>query len=512
MLKKITIHILFLYLFTFSIFSEEASESKTTKEQKKDPKEEVISTLHSIQIGGVDVSYKATVGTQPLNDEKGNTKASVFYIAYTKEGIENSKERPVTFCFNGGPGSASVWLHLGVFGPKRIDIDEEGKVAKQPFQLVDNPYSLLDITDLVFIDPVSTGYSRAAPGEDAKQFHGVDSDVQSVAEFIRLYVTRNERWESAKFLAGESYGTTRAAGLAQELHDKHHLFLDGILLLSCVLNFQTIKFVSGNDLPYILFLPTYTATSLYHHRLPEDLQKDKKKTLEEVENFAYGDYASALMQGDHLNSDKRKEVLDKLVRYTGLSKEFIDSENLRINIFRFAKQLLRTEKRTIGRFDSRLKGIDTDVCGDVFEFDPSFENIIGVFTATFNDYVRRDLNWKRDDEYRILANVSPWDYGDATNQYLDVGEKLKNVMSKNVGLEVFVASGYYDLATPYFATDYTFTHLGLDPSLEDNLILKTYEGGHMMYLYHPTLVKLKSDLSNFMQKKLEKRTLDFNKS
>jgi len=475
---------------------------------KNTPQEESIISSHSVQIGNSNIAYQAKVGTQLLNDEQGNPKASIFYVAYTKENSGERKNRPITFCFNGGPGSASVWLHLGVLGPKRVAMDEQGKVAAQPYHLIDNAYSILDLSDLVFIDPVSTGFSRAIPGEEAKNFHGVEKDIKSVAEFIRLYITRNERWESPKFLAGESYGTTRASGLALELHNKHHLYLDGLVLISSVLNFQTIRFAAGNDLPYILYLPTYCATAMYHNKLDDELQADKKKTLAEVEKFSLGEYAEALMYGTHLSNDKREAVLDKLERYTGISKDYLDRSDLRLHIFRFAKELLRNERRTVGRFDSRLKGIDSDLCADTFEFDPSFENIVGAFTATFNNYIRSDLNWKHDAEYKIIADVQPWDYGIANNQYLDVGDSLREVMSKNTSLDVFVASGNYDLATPYFATEYTFSHLGLDPSLRDHVTLKTYEGGHMMYLYFPSLVKLKTDLSSFMDERLEKRKLE----
>lgn len=473
--------------------------------KKEPPREDTITSAHTMQIGSSNISYQTTVGTQLLNDEQGNPKASIFYVAYTKENPGELRDRPITFCFNGGPGSSSVWLHLGVLGPKRVDMDEQGKSAIHPFHLVDNQYSILDITDLVFIDPVSTGFSRAIPQEEAKNFHGVEKDIQSVAEFIRLYTTRNERWLSPKYLAGESYGTTRASGLALELHDKHHLYLDGIMLISSVLNFQTIRFTSGNDLPYILYLPSYTAAALYHNKLDPELQKDPKKTLAEAEHFAYNDYTTALMYGANLDNEKREEIINKLAKYTGISKDYIDRSDLRIHIFRFAKELLRNERRTVGRFDSRLKGIDSDLCDDVFAFDPSMENIIGAFTATFNNYIRSDLKWKRDEEYRIIADVQPWDYGVAYNQFLDVGENLREVMGKNNMLDVFVASGYSDLATPYFATEYTFSHLGLDPLLRENIVLETYEGGHMMYLNYPTLVKLKEDLRSFFNRRSEKK-------
>lgn len=506
----------FLIIFPCIIHAYESiDKSKSDKGQNsdKDPKNElkenVIATPHSVIINGVNTPYTATVGTQLLKDDQGNTKASIFYIAYTKDNVENKIARPVTFCFNGGPGSSSVWLHLGVFGPKRVNINDNGLSVDLPYHLEDNAYSILDVTDLVFIDPVSTGFSRAAPGEDAKQFHGVDEDVQSVAEFIRLYTTRNELWEVPKFIAGESYGTTRAAGLAEELHDTHHLYLDGILLISTVLNFQTITFASGNDLPYILYLPSYTAAAFNHRLLSTELQQDLNKTLHEVEEFAKNQYALALMQGDKISPKDRSEVISKLAQYTGLSPNYIDQSNLRVNIYRFAQELLRSVRRVIGRFDSRMKGVNSDACNDSFEYDPSFDLVMGLFTATFNNYIRADLNWKSDDEYKILARIWPWNYGVANNKYLNVADKLRDVMNKNPSLEVYVASGYNDLATPYFATEYTISHLNLDPSLRDHVFLKNYEGGHMMYLKNSTLIKMKEDISQFVKQRLKKRKEEF---
>lgn len=497
-------------LISSPLMSEQASDSKPKEEkgQKKEPpKEETITTTHAITINGVDTPYKAIVGTQLLKDDKGDPKASIFYLAYVKEGVENQKTRPVTFCFNGGPGSSSVWLNLGIFGPKRISIDDDGMAFKYPLQLLENPYSILDITDLVFIDPVSTGYSRPVPGEDAKQFHGVDEDVQSVAEFIRLYTTRNELWESPKFLAGESYGTTRAAALASELHDKQYLYLDGILLISTILDFGLISNSSaaGNDLTYLCYLPSYTAAAFYHRKLPPDLQDSLSDTLAKVEGFVYNEYTQALFRGDNLGEDRRKVIVDKLSRYTGISKEYIDMSDLRMNMLRFTKELMRKERRTIGRFDSRVKGISSDPCGSSMDFDPSMEIILGPFTAAFNEYVRSELNWKIDDEYKILTSVWPWNYGDACRQSLNVSDKLKEVMEKDPALEVYVASGYYDLAIPYFSVEYTLSHLGLEPSLRSNITSRNYEGGHMMYLYKPTLVKMKEDISQFIQQRIRKQ-------
>jgi carboxypeptidase C (cathepsin A) len=490
--------IILCQLFLCPLYGE-ALKGETAKSEaaKPAPKEETVTTSGSVAINGVQVKYTATAGTQLLNDDKGAPKATFFYVAYTKDGVEDLKDRPVTFCFNGGPGSSSVWLHLGVLGPKRVNISQDGLKANSPSYLVDNPYSILDLTDLVFVDPVSTGYSRAV--DDPKEYHGVEGDVESVAEFIRLYATRNLRWESPKYLAGESYGTTRAAGLAEELHNKHYFYLDGVLLLSTVLNFQTIDFSSGNDLAYILFLPTYTQTALYHNRLSAEMQKDPKKTQKEVEHFALNDYATALIKGSALDPAKRKEVLGKLSGFTGLSEEYLDRSDLRVHIFRFAKELLASKRRIVGRFDSRVTAIDCVLCSDMINFDPSFDLILGIFTDTFNTYVRKELDWKKDEPYKILTSLSPWNYTPANNKYLDVSGKLTDVMNRNERLKVFVASGMTDLATPYFTTAYTFSHLNLDPLLRDNITIKYYEGGHMMYLNEPTLVQMKKDITAFFK-------------
>ncbi len=501
MMKKIFL-ILICLIFAAS-WAEEVADKSKEEPKKEVPKEESSETSHTVVINGTEVKYKAVAGTMIIKDEKGDAKAHVFYIAYTKEGEENNDKRPITFCFNGGPGSSSVWLHLGVFGPKRVEIVKEGEVSP-PYRLIDNAYSLLDKTDLVFIDPVSTGYSRAAPGEDAKQFHGVEEDVKSVAEFIRLYTTRAGRWDSPKFIAGESYGTTRAAGLAGYLHDEFSFYLNGVVLVSSVLNFQTLD-DEGSDLGVMLFLPSYTATAWYHKKLAPELQKDLQATLKEVEAFVNKEYVLALLQGDKIDENTKKEIAQKLSKYTSLPAHYIERANLRICMHRFAKHLLRDQNKVVGRFDSRYVGIDLDSCSDSSSQDPSAEAIFGIFTATFNQYIRKDLKWEKDEQYKILANVWPWNYGkDATNRYLDVATTLGQVMTKNPNLRIFVGSGYYDLATPYFATNYTFNHLNLDPSLRDHVQMDYYDAGHMMYLHEPSLVKMKSDLSKFIEKTLQK--------
>jgi carboxypeptidase C (cathepsin A) len=490
---------------------QEKETQKTQETPPATPKDTLVETSHSLTIDGQAIRYTVTCGTMLLKEEaekKGEKegesegekpRASIFFVAYTRDDVEDIHKRPVTFSFNGGPGSSSVWLHLGLSGPRRVLLDDEGFAYPPPYRLVDNAYSLLDHTDLVFIDPVSTGYSRVVPGEKPKQFHGFKKDIESVGDFIRLYTTRYQRWTSPKFLIGESYGTTRAAGLSGYLQERHGMYLNGIMLISSILNFQTADFHTGNDLPYILFLPSYAATAWYHHRLSDDLQKDLLATLAEVEAFTLGDYANALMRGDELKDEERLLISRRLARYTGLAEDYIDGTDLRIEIFRFTKELLRHNKRTVGRLDSRFKGMDRDSAGERFEFDPSMNNITGPYTATLNDYVRGELRYESDLPYEILTErVYPWSYAEFENEYVNVAETLRKAMTGNPNLKVYIANGFYDLATPYLATRYTFNHLGLDKSLLGNVRMGYFEAGHMMYIHIPSLVKLRRDLVDFI--------------
>lgn len=468
------------------------------------PEETESVTKHTIAIGGQSVTYTATAGTINLTKEDGTARASVFYMAYTRDNAGPVESRPLTFSFNGGPGSSSVWLHLGVFGPRIVVMDEDGNAPTPPYALRDNPHSLIDVSDFVFIDPVSTGYSRAVEGNaEPKEFHGLDKDIAAVAEFIRKYVTRNERWSSPKFLVGESYGTTRAAGLSNYLQNRHGMYFNGIMLVSSILEFQTARFHVGNDLPYMLFLPTYTATAWYHKQLPADLQGDLQAALRASEDFALGEYAEALLKGTKLDEAQRNRVAKELARLTGLSEEYVQQSDLKVPIWMFCKELMRDERRTAGRLDSRFIGIDRDGAGDSYEYDASYAEILGPYTATMNDYVRRELKYETDLPYEILTGkVRPWDYTTHQNQYVNVAERLREAMTKNPDLKVFVANGYYDLATPYFATEYTFSRLGLDPTLRDNVTMAYYESGHMMYIHEPSLVKMKADLKAFVESAL----------
>jgi len=455
-------------------------------------------TRHEIRVGGRTLHYTVTTGVMPLKSAAGETEARLFYMAYTLDGVSNPAQRPLMFSFNGGPGSSSVWLHLGALGPRRVQMLEDGGMPAPPFRLVDNEQTWLDFTDIVFIDPVGTGYSRAARPDLANRYFGLQGDIQSVGEFIRLYLVKNSRWTSPLFLVGESYGTTRAAGLSGYLIERGVAF-NGVMLISTIMNFQTARFARGNDLPYILFLPTYTAIAWYHKRLPADLQSDLRRTLDEVERWAATDYTVALAKGDRLTQAERQEVIDRLNRYTGLSKTFIDNSDLRIEIQRFDKELLRDQKRTVGRLDGRFKGLDASAASETPDFDPSMAAIRPPYTATFNQYVRSELGFKSDLEYYILGGgVGRWDFG-SDNAYADVSEALRSAFAKNPYMRLFVGSGYYDLATPYFATQYTLRHMGLDPSLQGNVTTTFYEAGHMMYIDQTSLAQLKRDAAAFVQ-------------
>jgi carboxypeptidase C (cathepsin A) len=476
------------------------------------PKDNLVVTHHETTIQGKKVTYTVTTGTMVLTHEKVGEgekagqfegvkpRAEVFFVAYELDGVADKSTRPLTFSFNGGPGSSSVWMHLGLFGPKRVELDDDGYPSAPPYRLVTNEESLLDVTDLVFIDPVSTGYSRPVEGVKAKDFHSVDTDVESVGAFIRLYTGRYGRWTSPKFLAGESYGTTRAAGLAGHLQERHGLYLNGLMLVSAILEFGTARFGPGNDLPPLLFLPTYAATAHYHRRLDEDLQSlPLTEFLERVEEFALQRYAPALLQGDRLSAEERSAVAAELASYTGLSQEYVESTDLRIEIFRFTKELLRAQGRTVGRIDSRYTGNDRDSAGERFEFDPSMSATQGPYTATLNDYLRGELGFESDLPYEILANLyQSWSYKDVENRYLNVAETLRKAMSINPHLKVHVANGYYDLATPYYATMHTFAHMGLTSEQRENVSMSFYEAGHMMYVHRASLLHMREQLLAFI--------------
>lgn len=489
--------------------TEDEKNSAKTEAMPADPVDHVVTTRHTLKLGGKDFKYTASVGTIVLREEvdkEGHkAKAQMFFTAFSRDGIRDKSRRPITFSFNGGPGSSSVWMLLGLLGPRRVPLaNHDNERLAPPFQLADNEHTLLEETDLVFIDPVGTGYSRPLSGEKTNpdEFFSFKRDLESVGEFIRLYVSRNERWASPKFLIGESYGTTRAAGLSGLLQDRHGLFLNGVMLVSSVLNFQTLRFGDGNDLPYVLYLPSYAMAARYHGKLEAKYQKmDEKTFIQEVRSFAEGDYNVALMKGNNLSEEGIDWIAKQVSTYTGLSEAYVKASNLRIQIMRFAKELLRSEGKSVGRFDSRITGVDKDDVSESFERDPSFDIVQGVYSACLNDYVRRELNFESDLPYEILSfKILPkWKYDDFQNSYVNTAETLRGAMMKNPNLKVFIANGLYDLATPFYATEYTVSHLGLRDGVEKNIDLGYYPAGHMMYLNRDCLADLSKDLKKFVK-------------
>lgn len=478
--------------------SSDAEKGDESGKEKGDDKKREISTDHHVVIGGKTVDYTATAGKLTVKKDDGSEeRAEIFYVAYTRKETSPA-ERPITFCFNGGPGSSSVWLHLGAFGPRRVVMDDN-KPVRPPFVMVDNEESLLDVTDLVFVDPVSTGFSRPAKGQEPKDFYNVKGDVEVVAEFIRLYTTRQKRWASPKFIAGESYGTTRAAALADHLQQRHGLFPNGLILLSCALQFQTLRFDPGNEMPYILLLPVMAATAFYHGKVQH--KGGLSALLAEAEAFTYDEYAPALMRGTRLSAEEFSRIASRVAELTGLSQAFVERCKLRVNLFRYAKELCRDEGHTVGRLDSRFRGVDTDTAGENIEFDPSYAYVLGPFTAAFNDYIRRELEYEDEAIYEILNfKVWPWRFDE--NRYLDVTASLRKAMNQNPHLRMFVANGYFDLATPYFASDYSLSHLLLEADRQSDIESAYYEAGHMMYLDIPSLKKLKADIAGFIGRTL----------
>jgi carboxypeptidase C (cathepsin A) len=485
--------------------STNASSSTDEKDKKNESTEEpFVVTQHETQIAGDTIQYTATTGRMLMKTDEGEKKAHMFFVAYTRNEVDDPAKRPISFCFNGGPGSSSVWLHLGMLGPHRVKLRDDAQPQPPPFRLIPNEYSLLDVSDLVFIDPVSTGYSRPAEGEEKGQFHGYEEDLRSVGQFIHDYTSRYQRWASPKFLVGESYGGLRAAGLAGTLQERYRMYLNGIVMVSPAVDFQTLAFSETNDLPYILFFPSYAATAWYHQALDQELQELSLDALvRRAERFAQGPYARALWRGTRLSTDRREDIAEEMAELTGLSVEYVLQANLRVSMGRFGKELLRDRLRVVGRYDSRYTGVERDAAGEFARDDPSGASVFGAFTAALNDYMRRDLEYKEERVYEILTgNVRPWSYERFENRYVNASETLRHAMTSNPYLKVFVACGHYDLATPQFAMKYTRDHLGLAEEVRDNIQMEFYPAGHMMYVYEPSLVALRDDLMEFYEEAL----------
>jgi carboxypeptidase C (cathepsin A) len=454
-------------------------------------------TKHSGQFGGVSVSYTATAKETYLKAEDGTPKASIFSTSYVKDGVDPG--RPVTFLFNGGPGSGSLWLHMGAFGPKRVAIPSDAKDdGAPPFPIVANPDSLLDVTDIVFIDPVGTGFSHALGKTEAKDYWGVTKDAKSVAEFIRIWLGENGRWNAPKFLGGESYGTTRSAAVAHELEGSYNdVSLNGLILVSTILDFGATAEMEGNEMIYALNLPTMATTAWYHNRLA-NRPADVAQIAAEARAFALGDYLSALTKGNRLTQEERARVRAKMASLTGLSEAFLDRSDLRVLPGRFYKELLRSEGKTVGRLDSRYTGVDSDAAGAEPDNDPSFYGIDGGYTAAMNAYARSDLGFKTERQYVTIGGVSDWDWkmpGEG-EFYFNVAPYISRALRENSGLKVFVAAGYYDFATPFFGAEYSLSRSGTDSS---RIAFHYYDAGHMMYVRNEDRAKLSRDIRAFIR-------------
>jgi carboxypeptidase C (cathepsin A) len=479
------------------------TEAKDTQAKDTEPIDDLVTTRHTIALDDGELSYTASTGRIVLRQE-GQTddkfdgakaQAEVFVTAYTADS-EAPAARPVTFAFNGGPGSSSVWLHLGLLGPRRVLSGDVGALQPPPYGLVDNAQTLLRHSDLVFIDPVSTGYSRAVKGEKPKDFHGYAGDIASVGEVIRLWTTRNGRWMSPKYLCGESYGTTRAAGLARHLQERYGMYLNGVVLISAVLDFGSIRFSGGNDEPYALYLPTYAAIAHYHGKLGD---RPLREVLAEAEAYADGDYPRVLARGSRLTTADRTAAADRLAQLTGLDADYLDRVNLRPEHVRFLTELLRDRRLVVGRIDGRFTGWDTDYGRETWSVDPSMSAITGPYTAALNHYVRAELGYSNDLPYEILTDrVRPWSYAEFEGQHVFVLDKLGAAMRANPHMRVHVDCGYYDAATPYFAAEHAMAHLDIPAELVGNVSYRYYEAGHMMYLHEPSRLAQAEGLASFV--------------
>ena len=497
---------IFLSLFSVvTAFSLAAAEPAATNAPAKnevavipDATHKPVLITNTVTISGERVTYTAETGMLPVLKADGTPHASVFYVAYTRSDVTNHTARPVTFCFNGGPGAASLFLHLGALGPRRAKMNPDGSQPAPPFTLVDNEYSVLNTSDLVFIDPVATGFSRAAKDEKANDFFGESADLDSVGEFIRLWTTRHDRWLSPKFLCGESYGVFRAAGLADHLRGRYGLYLNGLVLVSGVLDFATISGDTGNDLPYPLILPAYTAAAFYHKKLPPDLQLDLDKALAESRVFAQGEYAAALLEGAGLPPDERRKIVVELSRLTGLPSSVIEDNNLRVDPGVFRKQLLHNEGLILGAYDARLTGRDGDAAANGPEYDPASAAVMGPFSAAMNSYVRGELKFEDDLPYELLAGVQPWNYS-AHNSYPNASDRLASVMNQNPYLKILVCGGRCDLVCPIDTMRHSLEHMPVAAAYRKNVTFAEFDSGHMMYINLPDLQKLQGEIEKFVR-------------
>jgi len=459
-----------------------------------------VVTQHAITLSGQKLAYTATAGYMPITDDAGKVQANIFYVAYVRQDAGSGSPRPITFAFNGGPGASSMWLHLGV-GPKRVPLAADGTALPSSTVLSDNEATWLGFTDLVFVDPIGTGFSRAAEGVDARQFYEVSRDIQVAGSFVRRYVTQYQRWLSPKLILGESYGTTRAAGLVNRLQDTAGIDINGVILVSSALDFQTFTFDGANDLPHALVLPSLAATAWYHKKLQGTLQADLTETLRRAENWALNEYLLALSKGEAMSDTQRAEITQQMAQFTGLAQSELTRNRLRVGPLRFDKLLLRDDGRIAGRFDGRVTSADPSPGSDYVESDPSFFLITAPLVAALNHYLQLDLQFRTDMRYEFLSKEvnHSWKWLSGGQGYVYVADELAEAMSRDHRLRVFAGAGYFDLATPYLSQRYTFDHMGLARNLRSHLTFKSYPTGHQIYTDPASALKLKEDVEAFVQ-------------
>ena len=491
--------------------AEVAGEKKEKEDPTKPPAKEAEvkpkESYGSVHIGGKELRYAAQTGMLPIFKEDGALRANVFYVYYAALAEAGDRvcktaaaSRPVMFCFNGGPGSSSVWLHLGGLAPRRVDTLLDGRRPPAVAPLVENPNTVLDATDLVFIDPVSTGLSRAAKGENEKQFLGVEEDIEAVGEFIRMFCVRERRWESPKFLCGESYGGIRGAGLSEHLQSKHGIYLNGLQIVSGLLNYQTISEQTGNDLPFICALPTLTNVAHYHQKLAPELQADRGKAEAESRAFAQGEYASALLKGNTLPQEERQRIAEKLARFTGLTAEQVLEQNLRPDRWRFRKQLLKQDGKVLGGYDARVRAEDLETDSQAPTFDPSAEFLRGAVSASINGYVRDTLQFESDHPYRVMAAVySVWNFAQYSNRIVAMENRLADALVRNPRLQVLLQVGRSDLVVPQDAMLYSINQLRIPKKFRENFSVREYASGHMMYFHLPDAEQFRRDTIEFIE-------------
>lgn len=482
-----------------SFAREEGADDTQTPDEPRVVRVETSGTFN-----GVDVEYTVIAGETMLEDDEGEPRAVIFSTSYVRKDVEDPVDRPVTFLWNGGPGSSSVWLHMGAYGPKRVDVPSDARDdAGPPYRLLDNPDTILDVTDLVFVDPVGTGFSRARGEAEPEDFYGVRKDARSIAQFIRVWIQEHGRWNSPKFIGGESYGTTRSAAVIRELEGGFDdVAVNGIILISAILDFTIDDPVPGNELPYVVHLPTMAATARYHG--VTGTEHTVAEFTDRAREFALGEYAHALLLGERLDDGERARIRARLAHFTGLSEDYLERANLRVAPWRFQKELLREQGLTVGRLDARYTGRDRDSAGESPDVDPSFYGIDGAYTAAINSYLREDLGVDIDRRYNVIGGLGgswDWSLGGGRATYLNVAPYIGDAMRQNSGLSVFVAAGYYDFATPFHGAEYSLNRAGV---VTDRVHFEYYEAGHMMYVHHPSLAKLLADTRAFITRTLER--------